>query len=192
MSNHPSSLEGAYQKIAARYPQTVQTRDGKGINLRLMGSDDGARMLAFARALPEQDLLFLRRDITHDAVVSEWIRDVDAHRTFSVLAFDGDQLIGDASLHHNPATWSRHLGEVRLVIGSEGRGHGIGRLLMEELNTIGRLLGLEMLTAQVPFDQQTAMTVFRQLGYEREAVLADYVIATDGITRDLLIATYRL
>ncbi len=192
MSSQPSSLEGAYSEIAARYPRTVKSRDGKAIELRLMGSADGQLMLAFARALPEKDLLFLRRDITQRDVVNEWIRDVDAHRTFSVLAFDGDRLIGDSSLHHNPSTWSRHRGEVRLVIGSEGRGHGIGRLLMEELNTIGRLLGLEMLTAQVPFDQQTAMTVFRQLGYEREAVLADYVIASDGITRDLLVATYRL
>jgi len=192
MSNQPASIEGAYQEISKRYPRTVQSRDGKDIQLRLMGSDDRDRMVAFARALPSQDLLFLRRDITRAGVVNEWIRDIDAHRTFSVLAFDGEQLIGDASLHHNLLTWSRHRGEVRLVIGSEGRGHGVGRLLAEELNAIGRLLGLEMLTAQVPFDQQTAMTVFRQLGYEREAVLADYVIASDGITRDLLVATYRL
>jgi GNAT superfamily N-acetyltransferase len=192
MSNEHQSIEGAYQGIAARYPLTVQSRDGKELQVRLMGSSDRELMLAFARALPPQDLLFLRRDITQPTVVDEWIRDIGAHRTFSVLAFDGDQLIGDASLHHNPLTWSRHRGEVRLVIGSEGRGHGVGRVLAEELNIIGRLLGLQILTAQVPFDQQTAMTVFRQLGYEREAVLADYVVASDGITRDLLVATYRL
>lgn len=192
MSDHPASYEGAYREITARYPRLVKSREGKTIELRLMGPDDRDLIIAFARALPQQDLLFLRRDITDPLVVADWIRDIGSHRTFSVLSFEGDQLIGDASLHHDPLTWTRHRGEVRLVIGSEGRGHGVGRMLAEELNAIARLLGLQMLTAQVPFDQQTAMTVFRQLGYEREAVLADYVIAGDGITRDLLVATYRL
>ena len=41
-------------------------------------------------------------------------------------------------------------------------------------------------------DQAAAQSVFRRLGFQREAVLWDYVIDADGKTHDLLIATRRM
>ena len=50
---------------------TVRLKD-RDIQLRAFAPDDAAAMLAFAKALPEHDLLFLSRDITHPKVVSAW------------------------------------------------------------------------------------------------------------------------
>ena len=45
------------------YPRKVESKRGE-IELRLMTSSDGDRLMAWARELPKHDLLFLRRDIT--------------------------------------------------------------------------------------------------------------------------------
>ena len=54
------------------------------------------------------------------------------------------------------------------------------------------MLELQLLTARMVLDQAAAQSVFRRLGFQREAVLWDYVIDADGKTHDLLIATRRM
>ncbi len=178
--------------ITERYPRPVTLRDDSAVELRLMGPGDRDRVLQFARALPADDLLFLRINITEESAVDEWLDDIDAGRTTTVLVYDGDRLIGDGSLHHTATDWTRHLGEIRLLLGPEARGRGLGRILADEICAVAKLLELRMLTARMTFDQQGAIAIFRRLGFQREAVLTDYVIGADGETRDLLVATRRL
>ena len=59
------------------YPRVVKARDGRPINLRLMEATDTDEILAFARSLPPDDLLFLRRDITLPEVAHQWVRDIE-------------------------------------------------------------------------------------------------------------------
>ena len=180
------------RNIEERYPRSASLRDGHKISLRLMQPSDSAAILDFARSLPADDLLFLRRDITQEASVEEWMREVEARRTFTVLGFDGDELLGEGDLHYNAADWTRHLGEIRLLLSPKARGRGLGRVLAEEIYAIAQQLKLELLTARMVLDQAAAQSVFRRLGFQREAVLWDYVIDADGKTHDLLIATRRL
>ena len=178
--------------VRSRYPRQVDARDGRRIDLRLMEPGDRERVLEFARGLPQDDLLFLRTDITQPEIVDEWIRNIEAGRTVTVLAFEGSSLLGDGSLHFDVTTWTRHIGEIRLLLAPQARGAGLGRILAEDLYAVGKELGLQMLTARMTFDQTAAMAVFRQLGFQREAVLSQYVIDRSGQTHDLLIATRRL
>ncbi len=180
------------RNIEERYPRSASLRDGHKISLRLMQHSDSAAILEFARSLPADDLLFLQRDITQAASVEEWMREIEARRTFTVLGFDGDELLGEGDLHYNAADWTRHLGEIRLLLSPKARGRGLGRVLAEEIYAIAQQLKLELLTARMVLDQAAAQSVFRRLGFQREAVLWDYVIDADGKTHDLLIATRRL
>ena len=58
------------------YPRTVKLDDKTEITLRLMTASDSDRIMAFARALPEQDLLFLRADITDPRIVAQWVQNI--------------------------------------------------------------------------------------------------------------------
>lgn len=183
---------GVPAEIAQHYPRPVELSDGSRAELVLMGSADIDDMLAFARTLPSNDLMFLRVNITDPLVVEHWIESIAAGRTITVLARQDGTVLGESTLLHNEANWTRHLGEIRIQISPAARRRGLARVLAQEIDTIARQLGLQLLTARMTLDQSAAQAVFRRLGFQREAVLWDYAITPDGDTRNVLVATKRL
>ena len=180
------------QGLNRSYPREVAVSGGGSVTFRLMEAADREGVLAFARGLPPDDLLFLRLDITSPEGAAEWVRNIEAGRTVTVLAEANGQIVGYASVHHNDAMWNRHLGEIRVNVGSEYRRRGLGRRLTEEVFSIARSLGLRKITAQMTPDQRGARATFERLGFHPEALLADFVVDREGKTRDLLIMSHDL
>ena len=172
------------------FPRSITLSGGKSLGLRLMGEGDRDAMLAFARALPEEDLLFLRMDITQSEIVDSWIESVSAGRRFTVLAEDGDSLVGYGSLSRQELTWARHLGEIRMIVASGERGSGLGSVLANEVFSVARDSGLTKIVAQMARRQVGAQRVFRRLGFNVESMLADWVIDRSGRTHDLVIMSF--
>lgn len=178
-------------EIRRSYPRAVDT-GGRSLTLRPMTRADCDLMLGFARGLPEEDLLFLPIDITRPEVVSKWAALVEASLRFTVLALDGDVLAGYGSLHRQETQWTRHLGEIRIIVGTPYRGTGLGGVLATEILDVAREAGLSKIVAQMPRDQAGARSVFRKLGFDLESMLADWVIDTAGNTHDLVIMAYEV
>ena len=172
--------------LASRYPKPATLRDGRECQLRPMARADIESVLAFANNLDPDDLLYLRFNITERAVVEAWGQNIEDGRAFTILALDGGLVVGEATLLHSTTSWTRHLGEIRMQVAPQARP------LATEIEWYARELNLQMLTARMTLDQEAAQKVFRQLGFQREAVLWDYVITADGKTRNLLVATKRL
>lgn len=188
-----ASITDQLAQVHSRYPRQATLRDGSSADLRLMAAEDRDAVITFARGLPSDDLLFLQKNITEPDVVDSWLDDIARGTTTTVLAFSaGGEVLGEGSMHHHRAQWTRHIGEIRLLIGAGGRGQGLGRILADEIYAVANILELRMLTAQMTFDQQAAISIFRRLGFQREAVLTDYVMDAAGNSRDLLVATRRL
>ncbi len=178
--------------IASRYPRGVALKGGAKVDLRLMTSADVDLVHKFAKALPGNDLLFLRRNITDKAAVKDWANEIEAGEAITVLAMDGETLAGYANLNLNRATWMRHLGEIRLLTATTHRGSGVGRALASEIYAVARSVGLRKLTAQMTLDQAGARATFERLGFKPEALLTDWVMDSNGRTRDLLVMAYDL
>jgi RimJ/RimL family protein N-acetyltransferase len=172
------------------YPRTVTLNDKTEITLRLMTAADANRIMAFARALPEQDLLFLRADITDPRIVAQWVENIAAERTVTVVAEAGGELAGYVSLHYNQVTWQRHLGEIRIQVGLPYRSHGLGRVLAGEIFAVARDLGLRKIVAQMTVEQKGAIATFERLGFHPEALLQDFVIDRAGRTHDRVVMSY--
>jgi len=177
-------------KVQRDYPRTVSLKDNTAVSLRLMTAADASRMMAFARALPADDLLFLRTDITNPAVVGHWIQNLEAGRTVTVIAEANGDTAGYASLHYNATSWQRHLGEIRIQAGQRYRSQGLGRALAGEIFSVARDLGLRKIVAQMTSDQKGAVATFERLGFQPEALLQDFVIDRSGRTRDLMVMAY--
>ncbi|MBI3302133.1 MAG: GNAT family N-acetyltransferase [Deltaproteobacteria bacterium] len=179
-------------KTQRDYPRTIKLDNNTEVSLRLMTPADTYRIVAFARSLPEDDLLFLRMDITKLNVVAQWGQNLKEGRTVSVLAEVGREIAGYASLHHNEVTWQRHLGEIRIQVGPRYRSRGLGRALAGEIFTIARDLALRKIVAQMISDQKGAIATFERPGFRTEALLQDFVIDRTGRTRDLMVMTYNV
>ena len=157
------------------------------ITLREITAADRDAILDFTRALPEQDLLFMRMDITRAGVVGKWIRNIETGKTVSLLAEDGARMVGYCSLHHSEIQWTRHLGEIRLLVASDYRGKGIGGELARQTFELAAHLKLQKLVVQMMSTQQDAQTLFHHLGFVPEAMLHDWAIDRTGRTHDLIV-----
>ena len=127
MGSETSGAGNGLAAVQARYPRTVMLADGREVMLRLMTRDDVDAVLAFARSLDPDELLYLRVNITEPGVVERWVHYIETGRTETVLALDGDTVAGEASLLHNRTSWTRHLGEIRLQVAPPYRRRGVAR-----------------------------------------------------------------
>jgi RimJ/RimL family protein N-acetyltransferase len=171
------------------YPWTTTLKDKK-ITLRLMRPEDRDMLMGFAKSLPEDDLLFLAVDITRLEALDQWIHNIKTGQIKTVLAEVNGRLIGHGTLNHNALQWTRHLGEIVLLISPDFRGVGLGHLLANELFAIARELGLQKIVARMAAEQRGALQVFERLGFRAEALLGDYVIDREGRTHDLIVMSY--
>lgn len=172
-----------------KFPWTTKI-DGTQIRLRLMTADDKEAVLAFARSLPEDDLLFLSFDITQDSFVEHWIRRIETGAWFTILVEADGALVGHGSLMRTEQIWSRHLGEIILLLAPEVRGKGLGNILAGEIFAKAEEWQLMKVVARMAADQRGAIQVFEKLGFTAEALLADYVIDRNNRTHDLIAMSY--
>lgn len=172
-----------------KYPWKTEV-GGTRVTLRLMTENDKDAMLAFARSLPEEDLLFLAIDITQEEAVDDWIRSIELGRLHTILVEADGRLVGHGSLLHEEQVWTRHLGGIILLLAPEFRGKGLGNLLAGELFARARELNLRKIVARMAAEQKGAIGVFEKLGFKIEALLADCVIDRRDRTHDLIIMSY--
>ena len=178
------------QKTSKRnYPWSTVI-DGKTYHLRLMTAGDKYAMLKFARTLPEDDLLFLAIDITEEEAVEDWIHNLEKGRLHTILVECEGKLVGHGSLIHEEQVWTRHIGGMILLLGTETRGKGLGNILAGELFAHAQEIGLQKVMARMAATQQSAIQVFEKLGFKAEALLTDCVIDRKDKTHALIIMSY--
>jgi len=178
----------------ARYPKEIRSTDGKTFTIRLMepSEADKSAVLKFAQQLSEDDLLYLRTDITDAGVVAQWAENLKSGHTTTILAELMGEVVGYASVHREPARWTRDVGELRVNARREYRGIGVGRALVAEAYSLGQALGLRKLCGMLTLDQTGARSAFERLGFRAEALLQGWVRDRSGKTRDILVMTYEL
>ncbi len=169
------------------------TIGGKEVTFRLMTRGDKEAVLDFGRHLPQESLVFLRMDITDEAVVEQWVQNIENNFTLTVLALADDAVVGYASLHYNKMLWTRHLGEVRArVAPSFPEVRDLEERLANEIFQCAEELGLQRVTAQIQADQPRTDNLFERLGFQPEALLSDWLMDKQGNTHDLLVLSLHL
>jgi RimJ/RimL family protein N-acetyltransferase len=174
------------------YPREIRSRGTGVVSLRLMNRSDRDRILDFVRSLPPDDLLFLRKDITDPKVVDEWVRDVEAWRTITVLAEVDGELQGCGSVWRDESFWGRDLGEIRVLVRPDYRNRGLGRRITFEMFVIAKDLGLDKTIARITPEQERTRASLERVGFTAEAVLRGLVRDRDGKDRDLLVMSSNL
>lgn len=166
------------------------------ITFKLMRPQDEATveqaLLKFTQSLPAGDLVFLRMDITHPEVVREWVENILRGRTITVLAEADGEVIGYGNLHLSRLQWTRHIGEIRVLVGAKYRGLGLGEALVNELLKIAVENGLLRAVAHIGSEQPRVRAMFERLGFHAEALLTDWLKDRNHQKHDLVIMSREL
>jgi L-amino acid N-acyltransferase YncA len=162
----------------------------KSFDVRWMKPSDGEGLHAFARSLDEDDLLFMRIDLTQPEAAAEFVRQIEEGSRVALLAEHDGKMVAYGSLNRRPVHWQRHLGEIRTVVAKTERGSGLGRFLAEQMFATGREMGLTKIVAQMAREQDGARRMFQRLGFTAEALLADWILDRDGKQHDLVLMSH--
>ena len=169
------------------YPTKVALRDGTTVTVRPMEAKDGLGVLDFFRALPEEDRLFLRDNVTNAEWLDRFVRQIDYNTMIPLVAECEGKVVGNATLQHPLHGWAAHVGELRVAVARAFQHKGLGTLLARELVRIAVDAGLEKMVVSVMDNQIGAKRAFEKLGFHPEAVLKGHVKDSHGAKRDLVI-----
>ena len=168
-----------------RYPQETILRDGRKVLLRPFAEKDADALYAFFQGLPVSYRRFAWDPIDNRATIDRWAREIDYAKAFPVLAFDGNRIVADATLHRRKGGPLRLVGRIKWMIDPAFRGVGLGTLLINHFIDIGRDNGLRHLNAMLISDLEAdAVTTLKNLGF-REFVMPGYGTDPDGDQHDM-------
>jgi L-amino acid N-acyltransferase YncA len=176
----------------ADYPRRLALKGKRSVQVRPMTYEDADALHRFFTGIPEEDLLFLRRDVTDREVIESWAQDVAADQSFTLLAEQDGRVVGEASIHRSRIPWTAHVGELRVVVDAEHRALGLGTALVQAafLEALGR--GIEKIVAEMAQEQKGAITVFQKLGFRVEGLFRDHVRDRRGQKHDLVVMAHEV
>ncbi len=169
------------------HPVHIVLRDGTPVTIRTMEVRDGPPVLDFFRALPEEDRLFLRDDVTSPEWLERFVHQIDYETMVPLVAEHEDRVVGNAALYRIPYGWSAHVGEIRVAVARPFQRQGLGTVLARELVKVAESRGIEKMVASVVDNQVGAKRAFEKLGFRPEAVLKGHVKDIHGTKRDLVL-----
>lgn len=172
------------------YPRTEIVRGNREIELWPMTAEDAPALLEFYRSLPQEDLLYLREDVTKPEAMDRWVEGIESDQVWHLLADYQGRIVADGELDYPIYGWSRHVGEVRLVVDRAFRGSGLSMLIARDLLAQALEEGLHKIIVQMTVDQHTAIHLFKKLGFHHEAVLPEHVQDQHGRLRDLILMAH--
>ena len=130
--------------------------------------------------LPESDRLFLKDNVTDRAVVERWATELNYEKVFPILAWKGNEVVGDATLHKNLSGWMKHVGTIRMVTAPGFQRKGLGSVLANGIFDALKS-GLEKIVAEMMETglehQQAVQEKLAQLACYREGINAHLTAA---------------
>jgi RimJ/RimL family protein N-acetyltransferase len=174
-----------------QHRQVKTLKSGMRVLLRPLTPEDAEGLVAlFASATPD-DATYMRHDVTDRELVTAWAREVNLLKVFPLVAEVNGRIVGDATLHFGTG-YRHHLAWVRIFLSPEFRRLGIGTLMLRNLFSIARRLGLQQVIAEVLSTQVQIMKALEALDFEREYRHRDYFITAAGETVDMDVYVLRL
>ncbi len=87
------------ETLLADFPKSWTLDDGTKVSVHPMVKHDRDRLALFFKHLPEEELRFLRDDVTDMRVIDQWIYNINYDRVLPLVVAVNSRIVADASLH---------------------------------------------------------------------------------------------
>jgi len=160
------------------HKKTEILKDGTKVILRNLHTDDLDNLMKFYRALPYDDRVYLKVDVTKRPVVKKRLHLMEEGRAFRIVALHEGEIIGDGMLEISQEEWRKHQGEIRVIVARKFQRKGLGMIMMRELHSLAIHKGVDKIVVRM-----------MKLGFRKESVIPNYVWDQAGDPQDLVIMT---
>jgi ribosomal protein S18 acetylase RimI-like enzyme len=166
--------------------------DGAGVHLRSAETEDAPAIQALWREILDEDRWFIEMSEEHQQDSSDCREDLlrllsEPHSRVWVAELRG-LVVGVCRLLGGGLVRTRHVASLELFVSQDLRGQGLGRLLLEALITEAEAdQVLQRLELNVFADNDSAIHLYRALGFREEGRRHGAVREPDGRLRDILL-----
>jgi GNAT superfamily N-acetyltransferase len=175
-----------------RFPQEAVLRDERRVMLRPFGHKDVDALYEFFHSLPADYRRFAWDQIDNRQLIESWGHNIDYAKVFPLLAWSGNKIVADATLHRRKGGPLRLVGRVKWMIDPQFRGVGLGTLLVSHLIDIARDHGLRHVSCMLISDLEAdAVVTLQTLGF-KSYLEQGYGTDPDGNQHDMTKLVLRL
>lgn len=174
-----------------RYPRAFRCRDGRVVTVRPLERDDLQPLVEFFAALPDEDRLHLRVDVTQRDIVRRRLSPLTHWNVLRLIAVCGKRIVAEASMAHRTYGFEAHVGEARLLVAEDFRHCGLGSYLSRQLLAHGIIENIEKVEVHLMDDQLPVIRFFEKLGFEKDGVLKGFLKDIRDRPHNLLIMSLR-
>lgn len=170
--------------LNSSYPRPVVLRDSRSVLVRPMQPGEGPRVQRFLQALPEEERLLQEGRLLLTRERSE----APGEGALALLALDGEETVGVASLVRRPGRARAHVGDIGVAVAPAYRHRGLGSALLRELCEAASTLGLEKLLYEAVADLEAdAIRAAEWAGFMRLCILEGGARDPQGRPHDVVI-----
>jgi putative acetyltransferase len=156
------------------WTKKVTLGDGTKVILRPEVASDLEMVWEMQSTLSQESLRFLPSGFTRE-MVEGWFKNIDYEAVLPVVAIvdepQGERIIGSATLMFSKNPVFRHRAEFGINIHDDYQNRGLGTLLTKHMIGIARAKGIRKVTLMVVTDNERAIRVYRNCGFEVEGRL---------------------
>jgi ribosomal protein S18 acetylase RimI-like enzyme len=164
-------------------------KDGTEVTIKKLGPEGLDALMDFYNALPLEDRKYLKFDVTDKKAVAKRLRRVDSGEDIRVAAWHGGLIVASGALELSGDPWSRHQGEIRVIVARPFQQRGLGTVMIRELYFIAVQNNVETIVAKMMRPQTGAQKIFRRLGFREDSFIPDFVKDIKGGSQDLIVMT---
>ena len=169
--------------------KTERMKDGTEVTIRRIVANDIDRLMDFYGSLPEEDRKYLKFDVMDRKIVAKRLRRIETGDDIRIAAVHGGVVVASGALEISGEAWSKHQGEIRVLIARPFQHRGLGTIMIRELYFVAVQNKIETIVARMMRPQVGAQKVFRRLGFRDETMLPDFVKDLQGGSQDLIVMT---
>ena len=156
--------------------------------LRELRPEDADALRAFFTDVPSDDRTFFKEDISDAARAAErWIAE---QRSVRRLAFEEDGAVVAFAALSPGVERTSHVADLRLVVARQARGQGLGRALARRMLLEAVEHGFTKVTVDIASENEGAIRMFRELGFQPEALLRDQLCDPNGRLHDIVVLAH--
>jgi len=169
--------------------KTEKLKDGTEVRIRKLVVEDLDRLMEFFQDLPLEDRKYLKFDVTDRKAVAKRLRRVETGDDIRIIAIHGGVVVASGVVELSGEAWSKHQGEIRVIIARPFQKRGLGTIMIRELYFISVQNNLKTIVAKMMRPQVGAQKIFRSLGFREDSLMPDFVKDIKGDSQDLIVMT---